>query len=1221
MPPNDSSAFLNSQNFAWEKNAPPPVMAGFYFRRRRERLNWRLLASMNVDQIMKEVDIKALQDIMENLTFCDLEGEDLRYPDQNIVKLLQLAQLTIEYLLHSQQYLLDHRRALTTQAENLGSTLAQLRGEHAKQNAEVAALKKETRILRKSMYAYQLMTKLPGGIGQQPAAPTHPSTYYRCPHCTKVFVSQAYVESHVHRRHADLSPARSPQKPPAKAEGRPEAPPGMTMEKLMEEMERVTGKITDVENQLRAEMESKVEKEVAARQAVLDAALKQEKLKYEEELQALRNSLRQEQETERQAFLKERDELKALNEKLRNEKQPASKFGVLEDDSSSFSDFEDHNDKYQQDIADLKNAMAVSKKETQAEMEARLANVQKALQDERDRKAAQEEAHRRAQMEEQMAHNREIQEWRAHAEVQRNKDHAVIDDLRGSLDRLKGQLSTAVSVDGQSPVHPPATPGHFQTIDSDSQEHVAVVPVAVGSKLTWEAALQLMTSHNSMPLPTSSWIKTLYPYDAAVFASQRSAIATEVEARLVQWGIQPQQILREWGTGRGVEQECERIQVEMDVAVAEKGRADPLYERMRAFLGETVGQVTGGYRLKRFSKPPPIVTTRDSEVAISDNNATQRQPRHHHGPGRRRGLRSQPRSGSLHQPRTPRSRGLRSAEPKKSRFFQRRASSLPSTSTPTLGGWKFPSLRRNAPPPKSATSGADANWSNDSSEFTGSEEEPYSAMPKSASSRVKRGGTRHHQRPQVERRRSRDADAYDRNDRGLARRASTASRQPRPRARSPARTLPGPPSPSKLKEGLTRLTRALSVSAAGVQDMLFKRAVPPPFPRQDPYRRESIPHREDPARSPKGKKGRPASRWHKREIPEDIEDYETDDTMDSSVQSDYSTRTPRSAKAHKPAPRPAKKQAAAGKVSKANMGKSPTKGPNSAGPRSSGFKDTSDPLAPAHAKLSKLSTKQKAVDLAVSDISPSDDSAISETESMTPPQTRVYSNNRTVDAIQEESEDSQSQSIASDSLGKPTGRPAQVTTLRSSHLPPRKYEPPAKSIPPPSTPLGRPSIFGNQQQHQQPQTHERTRVAKVSQKSASRKTDSEFDISSLDMSNSSPAMSQSSPPKGSRRPQASEPDPDDLSNFSDIIATDDEGPSKRTPAASRPSGKPTGVQSPSDMSQMLDDLDSFSDVSEVQKPPPAKSASGPIGNTAMRGFPSQSAKHTVEVSDDNSWDS
>lgn len=49
-----------------------------------------------------QADVTVLQEILQNITFCDIESEDLRYVDPNFIKLFQLAQLIIEYLLYSQ---------------------------------------------------------------------------------------------------------------------------------------------------------------------------------------------------------------------------------------------------------------------------------------------------------------------------------------------------------------------------------------------------------------------------------------------------------------------------------------------------------------------------------------------------------------------------------------------------------------------------------------------------------------------------------------------------------------------------------------------------------------------------------------------------------------------------------------------------------------------------------------------------------------------------------------------------------------------------------------------------------------------------------------------------------------------------------------------------------------------------------------------------------------
>jgi hypothetical protein len=99
---------------------PPPltstsVLNGFYFKRRTERLDWRLLAALQVEKIHREVDIESLQEIMENITFCDVDSEDLRYVDPNYIKLFKLSQMIIEYLLHSQVGLCSYH-PLTTKA-------------------------------------------------------------------------------------------------------------------------------------------------------------------------------------------------------------------------------------------------------------------------------------------------------------------------------------------------------------------------------------------------------------------------------------------------------------------------------------------------------------------------------------------------------------------------------------------------------------------------------------------------------------------------------------------------------------------------------------------------------------------------------------------------------------------------------------------------------------------------------------------------------------------------------------------------------------------------------------------------------------------------------------------------------------------------------------------------------------------------------------------------
>ena len=78
----------------------------FFFQQRRGNLNLRGLSSLDVNKIIKDVDIDVLQMHLENIAFCNLKEEDLRYlTDPLVVKLFRVSQLMIEYLLYAQEQL------------------------------------------------------------------------------------------------------------------------------------------------------------------------------------------------------------------------------------------------------------------------------------------------------------------------------------------------------------------------------------------------------------------------------------------------------------------------------------------------------------------------------------------------------------------------------------------------------------------------------------------------------------------------------------------------------------------------------------------------------------------------------------------------------------------------------------------------------------------------------------------------------------------------------------------------------------------------------------------------------------------------------------------------------------------------------------------------------------------------------------------------------------
>jgi hypothetical protein len=92
--------------------------ASFRFQERRGRLDMRAISRLDIDSIVSSVDVGTLQAHLANLTFGRLAREDLvAFTDDNVVKLFQLSQLTIEYMMNVQARLHAHCNALEDQCK------------------------------------------------------------------------------------------------------------------------------------------------------------------------------------------------------------------------------------------------------------------------------------------------------------------------------------------------------------------------------------------------------------------------------------------------------------------------------------------------------------------------------------------------------------------------------------------------------------------------------------------------------------------------------------------------------------------------------------------------------------------------------------------------------------------------------------------------------------------------------------------------------------------------------------------------------------------------------------------------------------------------------------------------------------------------------------------------------------------------------------------------
>ncbi|UJR37708.1 hypothetical protein I4U23_030403 [Adineta vaga] len=165
------------------------------FLKRNEKIDWRRLAAVDVDRISREMDFQALQDNLDQITLCNIETEiDTRAMDPNFIKLYKMAQLTIEYLLLCQDQ-------ITVQLGDYEQIKNKSFHEHEDTRREIEKLKNELLETKKESKKRRKMLET-----QQRMLMAQNSNYHTCPVCTHAFLSIAYLEAHMTRRHPHYDP-------------------------------------------------------------------------------------------------------------------------------------------------------------------------------------------------------------------------------------------------------------------------------------------------------------------------------------------------------------------------------------------------------------------------------------------------------------------------------------------------------------------------------------------------------------------------------------------------------------------------------------------------------------------------------------------------------------------------------------------------------------------------------------------------------------------------------------------------------------------------------------------------------------------------------------------------------------------------------------------------------------------------------------------------------
>ncbi|NXM72459.1 DZIP1 protein, partial [Serilophus lunatus] len=295
--------------------AAPPAFPAFQFRARHEAPDWRRLSAVDVGRVSREGDVAALQVYLEHVTFCSAEQERCPHcqgpADPLLLKLLRLAQLCTEYLLHSQEYLSAQLGSLEEALREAQAQRDQLGKEVAQRSQEVQLLKAECRQWKKTIRTQQMTLEAR-------------ANYHQCQFCEKAFMTYYFLQSHIQRRHPGESEIEQKRK--------------ARTEKMQDEIEKLKEELQLTKLQLESERQANMVK--------LSKEHEQQKSKEEEILQSFhkwkeeeREKLADEIEKVKEMFMKELKELNSRNSTLENQLldlqksnvQQKSNLGTLKD--------------------------------------------------------------------------------------------------------------------------------------------------------------------------------------------------------------------------------------------------------------------------------------------------------------------------------------------------------------------------------------------------------------------------------------------------------------------------------------------------------------------------------------------------------------------------------------------------------------------------------------------------------------------------------------------------------------------------------------------------------------------------------------------------------------------------------------------------------------------------------------------------------------------------
>ena len=150
----------------------------------------------DVDRIAADVDIQELERLLGNITAASLRKDELsRYGDETFLKLFKLSQMSIDYLMYTQNYLEMLTQYLSMQYKNAHESTKGVREKILKYNNELSTLRHERDLKEQTLRTYAYLLQVPKEGDHSKAV--------KCPRCSKFFASADFLKKHYAKKHPE----------------------------------------------------------------------------------------------------------------------------------------------------------------------------------------------------------------------------------------------------------------------------------------------------------------------------------------------------------------------------------------------------------------------------------------------------------------------------------------------------------------------------------------------------------------------------------------------------------------------------------------------------------------------------------------------------------------------------------------------------------------------------------------------------------------------------------------------------------------------------------------------------------------------------------------------------------------------------------------------------------------------------------------------------------